>query len=128
MVNVGDVLWLFAGTIRDPKMKMHACVYVDDGIFFRINSKSHFPGSILITQEEHPFLKWDSYLECGGPIEFDVSEIEESFEREWGVAGQLSDKALQEMGSHIETVRQLTRAEKQKFKDSIRRECERRGI
>ncbi len=99
-----------------------------DGIFFRINTKSHFAGSLLLKKRDHPFLKWDSYLECGGPVEFDRSEIDDCINKSGGFAGHLSDDVMKRLAYHVETLKQLTIAEKRRFVASINQECTRRGI
>ncbi len=119
MINVGDVIWIYAGTLRNPKQKMHVCVCVDDGYFFRINTKSHFGGSFPISRDDHPFLKWDSNLECGGVLEVAEFEIEESV-RKRGVHGRLNVNVAEDLVRFIAQTPTLTLDVKNKIVASLK--------
>ena len=58
---------------------MVVCIDVDEGLFFRINSEPKWQKSVAIKLEDHPeFLKWDSVIECGEPLEFDEYTVDEA--------------------------------------------------
>ncbi|MHC8509665.1 MAG: hypothetical protein ACYYKD_09810 [Rhodospirillales bacterium] len=103
MPEPGDVIWLSADTLGLPKSKMHVCVCVEDGWYFRINTKGHFAASFLISAAENPFLKHDSHIECGAILEVDEYET-----RETKIAGTLSSATIASLMVHIRGTPALT--------------------
>lgn len=75
---------------------MVVCVEPELGLFFRINTKGHWPGSILIERRLNPFLQYDSYLECGSIIELDEFIVDEVLDDK-GIYGELSPKIAAEI-------------------------------
>lgn len=112
MLNVGDVVVLFSGTINNPKYKWHLCVCVSEGWFLRINSRPHWRPHFLLPEAENPFLEYDCYLELRGIIEYDDSEIEEALRVPSNHKGRLSNSTLQKLIDHLPSVPTLKSAEK----------------
>lgn len=50
---------------------MVVCIDADMGFFFRINSEGKWQYPVHILKSENEWLKWDSYIECGEPLELD---------------------------------------------------------
>ena len=88
MLAALDVIWIHDGFIRPPGPKMVVCLEPRLGLFFRINSEPKWQTPVLLTVADHPFLKWDSHLECGEPLELDDYMIEESV-RHRGIIGRV---------------------------------------
>ena len=64
-------------------------------MFARINTRGSRPGSVLITQADHSFLRHDSYIECGGLFELDDYVIEQSLDSTGrGVLGAISRQTI----------------------------------
>lgn len=91
MLNALDVIRIHDDLISPPGPKMVVCVEALLGYFFRINSRGHRPGSLLLKKAgAHEFLDHDSHLECGGPLELDDYIIDESLRRHGGTIGCVS--------------------------------------
>jgi hypothetical protein len=88
MILAGEVIWVYDGSIRPPGDKMYVCLNPEHGIFFRINSKGHWAGSVAIYQASNPFLTHNSFVECGSVLEVDDYSIDESVRRH-GVLGSV---------------------------------------
>lgn len=88
MLAALDVIWIHDGLIRPPGPKMVVCLEPALGLFFRINTEAMWQTPVLLTRADHPFLKWDSHLECGEPLELDEYMIEESI-RDRGIIGRV---------------------------------------
>jgi hypothetical protein len=86
LVKPLDVIWVYDGCIVPPDYKRWVCIEPTLGMFFRINSKPRWQTPIKLERTSHTFLKWDSYLECGIPLELDDFAIEESV-RQSGIIG-----------------------------------------
>jgi hypothetical protein len=63
MVRALEVIWIFDTEIDPANWKMAVCVAPRFGLFFRINSQDHWKPAVEIREADHPFLKWDSYIE-----------------------------------------------------------------
>lgn len=60
-----DVIWIPDEEIKPPGPKMVVCVEPRLGFYFRINSSSEWEPCVPILREpDHPFLTWDSFIEC----------------------------------------------------------------
>ena len=73
-------------TIKPPGPKMVVCVAPEEGYFFRINSEPKWQQPVLLSAKDHPFLKHDSYLECGAPLDLDEYVVQEAL-RDKGIIG-----------------------------------------
>lgn len=78
MLNALEVIIVDDSLVTPPKPKMWVCVECDLGIFFRINSKPWGIAYPIKSGAEHPWLKHDSFIELGHPLELDEYAIEES--------------------------------------------------
>ena len=90
------------------------CVEPTLGYFFRINTKGHWQISVPLPLEPHHkgFLRHDSYLECGQPLELDAYVIEESL-KDNGVIGRIDPslaKAICEATDSATTVSEADKA------------------
>lgn len=110
MPRPGDVIWLSADTLSQPKLKMHVCVCVEDGWYFRINTKGHFAASFPISAVENPFLKHDSHIECGAVLEIDEYETAAA-----EIAGTLSSATITALMVYIRGVPSLTDDERRRI-------------
>lgn len=106
-----EVIWISEETIRPPGPKMVACISPDHGWFYRINTKPWRPAVLLTRSPDHPFLKWDSYLECGDPLELDDYLIEEAIARN-GIIGAVSSTLSDQILAAVEQARYLRDADK----------------
>lgn len=64
---------------------MVVCIEPELGFYFRINTKGNHQHSVKLLKKDHPFLKWDSHLECGEPLELDDYCIEEALRLNGGL-------------------------------------------
>lgn len=95
---------------------MVVCIEPTLGLFFRINTDPHWQTPVKLRKEpDHPFLKRDSHLECGEPIELDDFVIEESL-REKGVIGSVSPNLAREIFAAVERAKTLSRADKERIR------------
>lgn len=111
MMSPGDVIWLYDGTIRPRKRKMCVCLCPEQGLFFRINTKSQWKPCVFISKAEHSFLLHDSHVECNGPLEIDDTSIEESL-RVDSILGRLSAGAIKAIVKTVEASKTITPADK----------------
>jgi hypothetical protein len=65
-----DVVWIDDETTIPPKLKMVVCIDPEKGWFFRINTK-RWPIAVPLLAAENEWLRHDSFLECGEPLEID---------------------------------------------------------
>ena len=121
MVQVGDVVVLFSGTIQNPKSKWHLCVSVGEGWFFRINTKPHWGPSFALSAEQDTCLDHDCFLELNVPVEFDEYEIDEALRYPANHKGQLTDSTLTELAEHIQTVTSIPKEQREAIVAELRK-------
>jgi hypothetical protein len=80
-VSALDVIWIWDGFIKPPGPKMVVCIEPSLGFFYRINSEGKWQFPVPLRNVDHPFLKHDSFIECGEPFELDDYLIDESVRR-----------------------------------------------
>ncbi len=66
LLNVLDVIEMPEDAASVDYLKMVVCAAPDEGYFFRINSKE-WKIPVKLLKADHPFLEYDSYLECSPP-------------------------------------------------------------
>jgi len=91
---------------------MVACIEPALGMFFRINSRPNWQTPVHISQLDHPFLKRDSSLECGEPIELDDFVIEESLDDK-GVIGVIHENHAVEIFAAVRQARTISPKDKE---------------
>ena len=94
-----DVIWAWNAALRPPKPKMVVCLDSANGIFLRINSEDKFRPCVGIAKRDHPFLKWDSYVECSLNV-IDEYVIEEALE-ESGIVGHVHEQHKAAIWQHL---------------------------
>lgn len=119
MITAGDVIYIYDGTITPPDMKYLVCIVVSESLYFRINSKGHWTGSMSISGDAYSFLRHDSYIECGSILEFDDDFVEQEMSERKNPVGYLSDEDMRRLIKHIETVVQLSPRDKKKIISSL---------
>ena len=72
---------------------MVVCVETFIGLFLRINTEDKWPVPVFLEKVRNPFLSWDSYLQCGRPLEIDDYLIDESV-RQRGVLGVIHQSCV----------------------------------
>lgn len=115
LVQALDVIRIYDGCIRPPGPKMVVCVEPHLGFFFRINSRAHYQQSLLLRMADHPFLKRDSYLECGCPLELDDYVVSESLIEQGGTIGRLSNTLVPRIIEIVNKEPLLSDADKQRI-------------
>jgi hypothetical protein len=118
LLAVGQVIWIYDGTISPAGYKMVACVEPDQGFFYRINTKGHWRPAVRMPKAEHQFLDHDSHLECGDPLEIDDYLIEEGL-RERGVIGSLSASVCRSVEAVLDQARTLSPADKAAIRGAL---------
>lgn len=90
------------------------------GFFFRINTRKIWQTSVLLkkTARMHMWLQWDSYLECGEPLELDEYVIEQSF-NDRGVLGKVSASLGPEIFKAVSAARGISEADKLKIRIAL---------
>lgn len=96
---------------------MVVCIDPVLGFFFRINSK---PWQIAVKLEKstHPFLKWDSFLECGEPYDLDEFLVDEAL-RVSGVIGRIDANKIPEICKAVQTSKTCTAKEIQSIEAAL---------
>ena len=93
-MNPLDVIWIHDDLIAPPGPKMVVCVEPFMPFYFRINSNDNWRPCVPITRDpDHPFLKWDSFIECT-ILDFDDYIIKQAL-RNGGVIGKVSGSLCQ---------------------------------
>jgi len=110
-----QVIWIADDLIRPPGPKMVACLCPMRGLFARINTKGSRSGGVLITQADHPFLRHDSSIKCGGLFELDDYVIGQSL-RQKDVIGAIFRQNIPARSSAIATALTLREKDKQAAK------------
>lgn len=87
-----DVIRIHDELIKPPGPKFVICVEPLLGLFLRINTDGWRDGSVSISCSKHTFLKHDSFIECGDPLDPDSFIVDDAVER-YGILGRL-DPAL----------------------------------
>lgn len=96
MLRPLDVIIVPAGLITDHP-KMLACCCAELGLFYAINSRNLLrPFVPLAKSPLHEFLKHDSFLHCGDPLEIDDYIVEQSLDFR-GVIGRLDGSLVPEI-------------------------------
>jgi hypothetical protein len=90
---------------------MVVCVEPELGYFFRINSEPKWKGPVLLRLADHDFLRHDSYLECGGPLDLDEYIVSEAL-RGRGIIGRVSDKVVPDIIAALETAYSVSPADR----------------
>ncbi len=96
-----EVIWIPDQTIKPPGPKMVVSVAPVQGYFFRINSEPKWQQPVLLLAKDHDFLKRDSYLECGAPLDLDDYVVQQSL-RERGIIGTIAQKAVKDIIAAVE--------------------------
>lgn len=105
------MIWIRDEEIKPPGPKRVVCVEPFLGIFFRINSGSDHDGSVEILLTDHPFLKWDSYVECGDPLELDEYTINMALNQS-GIIGRIHPKYAEKICAAVRACGILSRADR----------------
>ena len=107
----GDVIKVWDGSIRPPDFKRFVVVCPHDGWLLRINSSTKWKPHWLISAAKNPeCLKYDSYLELRGAVDFLVSELDDA-----QFLGALSDETLEDLIDFLPTVETLSEADCEKM-------------
>lgn len=107
-----DVIWIKDDRIKPPGPKMVVCVEPFLGLFLRINSAGWRNGSVSIPRNnDHAFLKHDSYIECGDPFELDDFIINEALSPD-GPIGRVSPRLANEISDAVRRCALISRNDK----------------
>lgn len=118
MVRVLEVIWIYDTQIDPQHWKMAVCVAPRFGLFFRINSNDHWKPAVAIREADHPFLQWDSYIECGVPLDLDDSLIEASL-TERGVVGRIDRRVVAGILHAIDTNDLIAAGDKRNIRNAL---------
>jgi hypothetical protein len=116
-MNPFDVTIIYDVTIRPPGPKMVVAVCPELGWFYRINTKPWTP-AVKLSRELHPWLRHDSFLECGDPLELDDYTILESL-RHHGIVGRVDRSLAQPVVEIVRQMRTLSAADKDRIEASL---------
>ncbi len=97
-----DVIWIHDAFIKPPGPKIMVCVEPTLPLFYRINTEAKWQIPVLITKADNPFLKWDSYLEVGVPLEYDDYVIDQSPRH-----GRLGSQAIPDICAAVRRSRRI---------------------
>lgn len=93
LLQVLDVIKMYDAAPGVDYPKMVVCVAPDEGYFFRINEKPwRIPVKLLAA--DHPFLDYDSHLECSPPLDVDDYTIEQYLDENGGPFGRVHEKHI----------------------------------
>lgn len=96
---------------------MVVCIEPALGMFFRINTKP-WQTPVLLEKRRHAFLKWDSFLECGEPLELDDYVVEEAV-RSSGVIGNVLAAKAGDIWTAVQGARTISPADKQAIRQAL---------
>ena len=121
MIRALDVIWIDDGLIRPPGPKRVACIEPELLLFFRINSEPKWQTPVKLERiPHHMFLKWDSYLECGYPLDLDEYFVEECI-RDNGIIGRIHDSIAPAIYAAVAAEPLLAPADKERIRLSLGR-------
>jgi len=107
-----DVIWIFDASIHPKKWKMAVCIQSDCGFFFRINSSDRWPLALRIEKEPHHlFLKHDSFIECGNPLELDDYVVQAAIDKS-GILGTVHPSLASAIYKNVELNETLSVSDK----------------
>ncbi|TWH01416.1 hypothetical protein L614_002400000210 [Ochrobactrum sp. J50] len=117
MLEPLDVILVFDVHIDPAKPKFWVCLCPDEGIFFRINSKSVWRPCFPISREDNKFLDHDSYVECN-LLELDEYLIREAIVSK-GKIGRLGIRYVADINRHLLQNRTIPMKLRQKIMDLL---------
>ena len=98
--------------IKPPGPKWVVCVEPDLGFFLRINSEGWRDGSVEIVRlPHHDFLQYDSFIECGDPLELDGYVVEHAL-ADKGIVGRIDPSLAPDIGAAVQSCSLIARADK----------------
>jgi hypothetical protein len=106
-----DVIWITDETAFEVKPRMVACIHVANGLFFRINSKPRQYAVPLLRVPSHMFLKWDSFLECGEPLELDEYIVDSAISDN-GIVGSIHTDRISDILDAVDRAATISPADK----------------
>ena len=113
-----QVIRIFDECIRPPGPKMVVSIEPDLGFFFRINSKPIHQVPVLLTLADHPFLDYDSYLECGEPLSLDDYIVEESI-RDRGILGSVDSRLSADIFAAVSAAKTVSPVDKETVRKAL---------
>lgn len=83
-VGPWQVVWPYDPWVIPPKPKLWVAAAPERGLFFRINSHQHpfRPYTVPLSVSLHPFLSYDSWLNCGQVLQCDEFRLRELLNRQ----------------------------------------------
>jgi hypothetical protein len=93
---------------------MVVCIDPENGLFFRINTEPKWQTPVLLLKRDNNWLKHDSYLECGEPLELDDYIIEQS-----DPIGAVCHTAIREIVAAVEKSMTLSPADVRNIKTNL---------
>jgi hypothetical protein len=105
-LKILEVTIIFDDTIRPPGPKMVVAIHSANGWFYRINTKPWRP-AVKLEKTGHDFLRHDSYMECGDPLELDDYLVETSLRR-YGVIGAVSLLLREDIKNYLRQAKTLS--------------------
>lgn len=118
MISALDVVWIFDGTISPPGPKMVVCIHPGKGWYYRINTKGHWRPCVALPLSDHAFLRHDSFLECGDPLELDDFMIEDAIQQS-GIIGRLSPSICAGIVLALAECRTIKQSDKDAIKKAL---------
>jgi len=118
-VKALDVIWIQDDTIRPPGPKMVVCIEPRLGLFFRINSEGKWQIPVRIERSTHPFLKRDSSIECGEPLELDDYVIDQALHAR-GVVGEILPQLAPQIWAAVLTAKSISTRDKDAIRLALR--------
>lgn len=111
-LRVLDVIRIHDEDIKPPGPKFIVCVEPVLGLFLRINSDGWRDGSIAIGHAGHAtFLRHDSFIECGSPLDPDSFIIERAL-LDGGIRGRVDQSLAQPICNAVMSNSALARRDK----------------
>jgi len=88
----GDVIYVYCNFIKPPDYKYCVCIDSSQHLFFFINTNQRRKSpdaDVLVTQNELPFLKYNSYINTATPIRIIGEDLKKGDNK-----GQLPDNVI----------------------------------
>lgn len=112
ILHVLEVIRIQDEWIKPPGPKFLICVEPTIPLFLRINSDGWRSGSVLIPCAGHKaFLKHDSFIECGDPIDPDSFIVEDAI-RKHGILGSVDPALAQAIAQGVMNTATIARKDK----------------
>ena len=130
-ISPGDVLYLYCEFTTPPKIKFMVVVCCEPLLVLLINSEvnpfiqqnhSLMVCQVAISQADHDFLDWDSFVNCIQAHEaFDLEVIKEQIAADYGgvLKGRITDQCMQQVRTAVMASKTMVKRHKRSILNAL---------